>query len=135
MAAKKGKTSLTAMEEFELESMIRQQVGKAKLATEKSGIEKGINLSENPKMDAQPTTATQNEKEKTLKRKFMAEESPKKQLGRPKKNPYAEEKKLTIRMPENLHRQLRFASADTGKPMVEIAVDALIRYLVEYEQN
>lgn len=54
-------------------------------------------------------------------------------MGRPKQNPHAEDKKLTIRVPADLHRQLRYASVDLDKPMVEIAVDALIAYLAKQE--
>jgi len=56
-----------------------------------------------------------------------------KATGRPKLNPYAEEKKLTIRIPEDLHKKLRHASVDLNKPMVEITVDALIDYLEKLE--
>jgi hypothetical protein len=52
-------------------------------------------------------------------------------MGRPKQNPHAEDKKLTIRVPADLHRKLRYASVDLDKPMVEIAVDALIAYLAK----
>lgn len=52
--------------------------------------------------------------------------------GRPKQNPHAEEKKLTIRIPADIHRKLRYASVDLDKPMVEIAVDALIAYLKQH---
>jgi hypothetical protein len=54
-------------------------------------------------------------------------------MGRPKQNPHAEDKKLTIRVPAELHRKLRYASVDLDKPMVEIAVDALIAYLKKHE--
>jgi hypothetical protein len=54
-------------------------------------------------------------------------------MGRPKLNPHAEDKKLTIRVPAELHRKLRYASVDLDKPMVEIAVDALIAYLAKQE--
>jgi hypothetical protein len=54
-------------------------------------------------------------------------------MGRPKQNPHAEDKKLTIRVPADLHRKLRYASVDLDKPMVEIAVDALIAYLAKQE--
>ena len=54
-------------------------------------------------------------------------------IGRPKQNPYAEDKKLTIRVPADVHRKLRYASVDLDKPMVEIAVDALIAYLEKHE--
>ena len=54
-------------------------------------------------------------------------------MGRPKQNPHAEDKKLTIRVPADLHRKLRYASVDLDKPMVEIAVDALIAYLTKLE--
>jgi len=53
-------------------------------------------------------------------------------VGRPKQNPHAEDKKLTIRVPADLHRKLRYASIDLDKPMVEIAVDALIAYLAKH---
>jgi hypothetical protein len=56
-----------------------------------------------------------------------------KKTGRPKKNPFDEDKKLTIRVPGNIHRQLRFAAVDLDKPMVEIVVDALIKHLKSYE--
>ncbi len=52
-------------------------------------------------------------------------------MGRPKQNPHAEDKKLTIRVPADLHKKLRYASVDLDKPMVEIAVDALIAYLAK----
>ena len=55
-----------------------------------------------------------------------------KKTGRPKQNPHAQDKKLTIRVPEGLHKQLRFASVDQDKPMVEIVVDALIKHLKGY---
>jgi len=54
-------------------------------------------------------------------------------IGRPKQNPHAEDKKLTIRVPAQLHRKLRYASVDLDKPMVEIVVDALIAYLADHE--
>lgn len=54
-------------------------------------------------------------------------------MGRPKQNPHAEDKKLTIRVPADVHRKLRYASVDLDKPMVEIAVDALIAYLAKHE--
>lgn len=54
-------------------------------------------------------------------------------IGRPKQNPHAEDKKLTIRVPADVHRKLRYASVDLDKPMVEIAVDALIDYLAKHE--
>ena len=54
-------------------------------------------------------------------------------IGRPKQNPHAEDKKLTIRVPAELHRNLRYASVDLDKPMVEIVVDALIAYLTKHE--
>ena len=54
-------------------------------------------------------------------------------IGRPKQNPHAEDKKLTIRVPADVHRKLRYASVDLDKPMVEIAVDALIAYLEKHE--
>lgn len=54
-------------------------------------------------------------------------------VGRPKQNPHAEDKKLTIRVPGELHKKLRYASVDLDKPMVEIAVDALIAYLAKHE--
>lgn len=55
--------------------------------------------------------------------------------GRPRLNPHAQDKKLTIRIPEKLHRQLRMASADLGKPMAEISVDALIKHLATYKKK
>lgn len=67
----------------------------------------------------------------------VPEVQPKKRVkstgGRPRLNPHAQDKKLTIRIPEELHRQLRMASADQGKPMTEISVDALIRHLAAYK--
>lgn len=54
-------------------------------------------------------------------------------VGRPKQNPHAEDKKLTIRIPGDLHKKLRYASVDLDKPMVEIAVDALIAHLAKHE--
>ena len=59
--------------------------------------------------------------------------NPPARMGRPKQNPHAEDKKLTIRVPAELHRKLRYASVDLDKPMVEIAVDALIAYLTKHE--
>jgi predicted HicB family RNase H-like nuclease len=56
-----------------------------------------------------------------------------KKTGRPRLNPHAQDKKLTFRIPEELHRQLRMASADKGRPMTEIVVDALIKHLKKYE--
>ncbi len=115
MGTKKKRPSLSAMDEFDLETKIQR-------ATE-TGIKKAYTT----QTSSDFLQHTENERFKgTPKRKPP---------GRPKKNPYLEEKKLTIRMPERLHRQLRFASADTGKPMVEIAVDALIKYLIEYEKQ
>ena len=55
--------------------------------------------------------------------------------GRPKLNPHATENKVTVMIPEKVHRQLRFASADTGKPMVEIVTEALISHLKAYENR
>lgn len=54
-------------------------------------------------------------------------------MGRPKLNPYLTEKKITTFIPADVHRQLRLASADKGKPMVEIVVDALKSHLKSYE--
>jgi len=54
-------------------------------------------------------------------------------MGRPKRNPYLTEKKITTFIPADVHRQLRLASADKGKPMVEIVVDALKSHLKSYE--
>jgi predicted HicB family RNase H-like nuclease len=56
----------------------------------------------------------------------------KKTLGRPKLNPYAQEQKITTRVPKDIHRQLRIASAMTGKPMGELIVDALATHLKKY---
>ncbi len=56
-----------------------------------------------------------------------------KKTGRPRLNPHAQDKKLTFRIPEEVHRQLRIASADKGRPMTEIVVDALIKHLKKYE--
>lgn len=56
-----------------------------------------------------------------------------KTMGRPKLNPYLAEKKITTFIPADVHRQLRLASADKGKPMVEIVVDALKSHLKSYE--
>lgn len=56
-----------------------------------------------------------------------------KKTGRPRLNPHAQDKKLTFRIPEELHRQLRLASADKGRPMTEIVVDALIKHLKKYQ--
>lgn len=56
-----------------------------------------------------------------------------KKTGRPKLNPHAQDKKLTFRIPNELHRQLRMASADKGRPMTEIVVDALIKHLKKYQ--
>ena len=58
---------------------------------------------------------------------------PSAKMGRPKQNPHAEDKKLTLRVPADLHRKLRYASVDLDKPMVEIVVDALIAYLAKHE--
>ena len=57
-----------------------------------------------------------------------------KKIGRPA-SAYRQEgdTRLTVRVPEDLHRKLRLASADKGKPMSEIAVDALIAHLKAYE--
>ena len=56
----------------------------------------------------------------------------KKPLGRPKLNPYAQEQKITTRVPKEIHRQLRIASAMTGKPMGELIVEALAIHLKKY---
>lgn len=56
-----------------------------------------------------------------------------KKTSRPRLNPHAQDKKLTFRIPEEVHRQLRMASADKGRPMTEIVVDALIKHLKKYE--
>jgi|GEM_PF-1202554 len=56
----------------------------------------------------------------------------KKRLGRPKLNPYAQEQKITTRVPKEIHRQLRIASAMTGKPMGELIVEALAIHLKRY---
>lgn len=129
MAGKKNRPSLSAMEEFDLEAKIQR------------ATQDGINVRKEQEPSGRSEKETDGavlvptEKRKILEKEYFTEKKQKKTLGRPKKNPYSDEKKLTIRMPEALHRQLRFASADTGKPMVEIAVDALIRYLVEYERQ
>ena len=52
-----------------------------------------------------------------------------KTIGRPKKNPYGDDKRLTLRMPGDLHRRLRYASVDLDKPLVEIVLDALVEHL------
>ena len=65
--------------------------------------------------------------------KALAKKRGKSTGGRPRLNPHAQDKKLTIRIPEALHRQLRMASADQGKPMTEISVDALIKHLTDYK--
>lgn len=128
MTGKKNRPSLSAMEEFDLEAKIQQatQDGISTINKEQDGIQK-------LKKGERDTVTLLNKKE-AFKDQYLIEKK-KRPLGRPKKNPYSEEKKLTIRMPEALHRQLRFASADTGKPMVEIAVEALIQYLIEYENE
>ncbi len=59
----------------------------------------------------------------------------KKNLGRPKLNPYAQEQKITTRVPKEIHRQLRIASAMTGKPMGELIVDALAIHLKSYAEK
>lgn len=56
----------------------------------------------------------------------------KKILGRPRLNPYAQDQKITTRVPKEIHRQLRIASAMTGKPMGELIVDALAIHLKGY---
>lgn len=61
--------------------------------------------------------------------------TPKKKLGRPKLNPHAQEQKITTRVPKKVYRQLRIASAMTGKPMGELIVDALLVSLKEYEDK
>lgn len=60
---------------------------------------------------------------------------PASRVGRPKQNPHAEDKQLTIRVPAELHRRLKYASVDLDKPMVEIAVDALIAFLAQHERE
>ncbi len=122
--ARKKRPSLSAMDEFDLEAKIKQ-------ATQ-DGI-KTVNQESDSKEDNRMLAAEVAVEKPALKP--AAKKSKKKPLGRPKKNPYPDEKKLTIRMPESLHRQLRFASADTGKPMVEIAIDSLIQYLKEYKKR
>ena len=53
--------------------------------------------------------------------------------GRPKLNPYAEEKKLIARIPEDIHDKLKHLSIDLKKPMVELVVDALIDLLAKHD--
>lgn len=59
----------------------------------------------------------------------------KKKLGRPRLNPYAQEQKITTRVPKEIHRQLRIASAVTGKPMGELIVDALTIHLEQFNNK
>ncbi len=126
--AKKKRPSLSAMDEFDLEAKIQQatQDGIKTINSDNDAAEGGVKA----KVQLQQS-ALAAEKEPAVRPARKG----KKPLGRPKKNPYPDEKKLTLRMPESLHRQLRFASADTGKPMVEIAIDALIQYLKEYKKQ
>jgi hypothetical protein len=73
---------------------------------------------------------------KEVSAEIPAEPEKKKQKstgGRPRLNPHAQDKKLTIWIPEDLHRQLRITSAEQGKPMTEISVDALIKHLEAYK--
>ena len=56
-----------------------------------------------------------------------------KKLGRPKLNPHADDKRLTIRLPAEVHKKLKHAAFHSGKPMTEIAVDGLIKELKKYE--
>lgn len=56
-----------------------------------------------------------------------------KKSGRPKTNPYPEEKQLTLRVPEDIHRRLKYASVDLDKSMVELGVVALIDFLNRHE--
>ncbi len=128
--AKKKRPSLSAMDEFDLEAKI-QQATQDGLKTVNSGSD--IQAAGEKELPQQKEEAVVVKEEVAPPR--PVERKVKKPLGRPKKNPYPDEKKLTLRMPESLHRQLRFASADTGKPMVEIAIDALIQYLEEYKKR
>ena len=53
--------------------------------------------------------------------------------GRPKKNPHPRGMKLTVEIPAEVHRLLRFASADLNMPMAQITTDALLMYLEKYK--
>jgi len=45
----------------------------------------------------------------------------------------AEDKRLTIRLKDELHRTLKHASVDSGKTMSDIAIEALLEYLKKQE--
>ena len=54
-------------------------------------------------------------------------------MGRPKLNPYAEDKKVIARVPEDVHDKLKHLSIDLKKPMVELVVEALIDLIAKHK--
>ena len=53
--------------------------------------------------------------------------------GRPKKNPHAQDVKLTALVPSELHQDLKDLSNLTGKPLVQIVVEALLDYTGQHK--
>ena len=50
-------------------------------------------------------------------------------VGRPKMNKYATEAPLNVKIPKDIHKELKLASVKKGRPMVEIIVDAVKQHL------
>ncbi len=53
--------------------------------------------------------------------------------GRPKKNPHAQDVKLTALVPSGLHQDLKDLSNLTGKPLVQVIVEALLDYTGQHK--
>ncbi len=56
-------------------------------------------------------------------------------MGRPKKNPHAQDVQTTIRMPKEVHKLLRLASVHEDRPQGEIIIDAIIKTVKKYEKK
>lgn len=56
---------------------------------------------------------------------------PSSKVGRPKVNKYPTDASLTIRLPRDIHKQLKRLSVELEKPMAEIVVDSVMRFLKE----
>ena len=50
-------------------------------------------------------------------------------LGRPKKNPWPVDNKLTVYVPKEIHRALQWKSTKDEKPMVQLVTESLIKSL------
>lgn len=58
-----------------------------------------------------------------------------KKTGRPRLNDYDQDKKLTLRVPDDTHRLLQLAAFLEKEPMGKIAIDALNAYLAKYAEK